>query len=108
MTARIIAMGSEALLEGFALLGVETHADPSPEAVETLLTDLVNSDARALVFMEHDLARRAGHALTRIRREGGRIVVSEIPPLQAPADYRPPVEELVLRVLGPSALEKRP
>lgn len=108
MSTRIIAMGSEALLEGFALLGVETVTDPSPREVDELLRGLSASDARALVFLEHDVARRAGEALDHIRREGGRIVVSEIPPLEAPADYRPPVEELVMRVLGSSALEKRP
>ena len=31
----------------------------------------------------------------------------EIPPLDAPESYRPPVEALVTRVLGPSALEER-
>ncbi|MDZ7751312.1 MAG: V-type ATP synthase subunit F [Gammaproteobacteria bacterium] len=108
MSTRIIAMGSEALLEGFALLGVETVADPSPHEVEELLRGLAASDARALVFLEHQVAREAGQALEDIRREGGRIVISEIPPLEAPADYRPPVEDLVIRVLGASALEKRP
>lgn len=108
MSTRIIALGSEALLEGFALLGVETVTDPSPRQVDELLRDLVASDARALVFLEHEVARRAGEALDNVRREGGRIVVSEIPPLEAPANYRPPVEELVTRVLGSSALEKHP
>ena len=43
----------------------------------------------------------------------GKLVVRELigvyellsAPLEAPADYRPPVEDLVLRVLGPHALE---
>ncbi|MDX1644383.1 MAG: V-type ATP synthase subunit F [Thermoanaerobaculia bacterium] len=107
MTIRIIAMGSEALLEGFALLGVETLANPTPEQVEELLGSLIESDGRALVFLEHKLAQQGGTALDRIRREGGRIVISEIPPLQSPADYRPPVEDLVLRVLGSAALERQ-
>jgi len=34
--------------------------------------------------------------------------VTEVPPLHAPEAYHPQVEELVLRVLGPSALEGQP
>jgi vacuolar-type H+-ATPase subunit F/Vma7 len=104
---RIIALGSQALAEGFALLGAETHADATPEDVERVLKGLVRAREKALVFIEHTLARADIPSLGQVRREGGRIVVSEVPPLHTPADYRPPVEELVTRVLGPSALEER-
>jgi hypothetical protein len=38
--------------------------------------------------------------------EGGRLVVVEIPPLEAPHDYHPQVEDMILSILGPTALEE--
>ena len=102
---RLIAIGSEALTEGFALLGFETHADATPDDVEAVLAGLVRSRDTALVILEHELARSGMASLERVRREGGRILVTEVPPLHAPAHYRPPVEDLVKRILGTQALE---
>lgn len=103
---RIIAMGSAALAEGFALIGVETHANATPEELESLLASLVKGQEKALLFIEHDLARSAGPWLRRVRDQGGHIVAVEIPRLHAPRDYHPLVEDLVKSVLGPSALEE--
>jgi len=105
---RIIAMGSQALVEGFALLGFEIVPDTSAEDVERVVAELRHSKEKALLFLESDLACCDSPSLNLVRREGGRIVVTEVPPLHAPEDYHPQVEELVLRVLGPSALEGQP
>lgn len=105
---RLIAMGHAALTQGFALLGFETHPDADREMVESVLEQLLKHREKALVLLEHELARADGVYLNRVRSEGGRIVVVEVPPLHAPADYHPPVEDLVERVLGPSALEEQP
>ena len=104
---RMIAFGGAGLAEGFALLGFEVHSDATGEDVEQVLSGLIQEQEQALVFLESGLAESDSPSLDRVRREGGRIVVTEIPPLHAPADYHPPVEELVLRVLGPGALETR-
>ncbi len=104
---RVVAMGGAALMQGFALLGAETYEDATAEEVERVLADLLRGHDQALVFVESGLVARGGRHLDRVRREGGRIIVSEVPPLDAPESYRPPVEALVTRVLGPSALEER-
>ncbi|MBP7712329.1 MAG: hypothetical protein KA217_07695 [Gammaproteobacteria bacterium] len=104
---RIIAMGGAALVQGFALLGAEAFEDATREDLDRVLGDLLRSHDQALVFVESALVARGGRNLDRVRREGGRIIVSEIPALDAPESYRPPVEALVTRVLGPSALEER-
>ena len=103
---RVIVFGSAQLTDGFRLIGVETHADATPETVETLLQQLVAREQNALILIEHSLARQAGACLQRVRNEGGRIIVTEIPSLNAPASYQPAVDELVRSALGPSALEK--
>lgn len=102
---RLIAMGQAALMEGFSLIGLETYPNATPETLEKVLAELVRGEHKALIFLEHDLARSGGHWLGRVREEGGRIVVTEIPPLNAPGSYEPEVDRLVRAILGPGALE---
>lgn len=103
---RMIALGSSALTEGFSLIGFETYPDATKEDLEELLETLVKRRDKAMIVLESELARSGGRWLTRVRNEGGRIVVSEIPQLHTPGDYHPMVEDLVQSILGPSALEE--
>jgi vacuolar-type H+-ATPase subunit F/Vma7 len=104
---RVVALGGAALMQGFALLGAETYEDATEEDVERVLAELLRGQDQALVFVQNTLVTRGGRYLERVRREGGRVIVSEVPPLDAPESYRPPVEALVVRVVGASALEER-
>ena len=104
---RMFALGSAALTEGFSLIGFETLPDATPEALEELLAELVRTRQKAMIVLEGELARSPGRWLKRVRNEGGRIVIAEIPQLHTPGVYRPPVEDLVESILGPSALEER-
>lgn len=106
-TSRMIALGAAPLMEGFALIGFETHANASPEQLEKLLEELIRTDARALVFLEEALARSPGPWLNRVRNEGGKIVVTELPALHQAQEYHPQVEDLVTSILGPNALDER-
>ncbi|MCK9394090.1 MAG: V-type ATP synthase subunit F [Methylobacter sp.] len=105
---RLIAMGGAALIEGFSLLGFETYPEATPQILDAVLKELVQNQQKALVILEEKLARSGTALLHQVRSEGGRIVVIEVPPLQAPEDYHPLVEDLIRRVLGPSALEESP
>jgi vacuolar-type H+-ATPase subunit F/Vma7 len=95
---------SAALTDGFGLIGAEVHPDADQERVEAVLAQLVKDGSAALVLLESRLSQPAGPWLTRLRNEGGRIVVTELPPLPAPHDYAPAVDEVVRAVLGPEAL----
>ncbi len=99
-------MGGAALIEGFSLLGFETFAEATPQILDSVLKELIQKQQKALVILEEDLVRSGTALLRRVRIESASIVVIEVPPLQAPDDYHPPVEELVRRVLGPSVLEE--
>lgn len=103
--ARLIALGSAALMEGFELIGFETYPDPAPEALEDLFHELLRKQQAALVVMEQGLARNPGRHLMRAQREGGRIVITEIPDILQSASYHSRVESLMQSILGPSALE---
>jgi vacuolar-type H+-ATPase subunit F/Vma7 len=95
-------------MEGFALIGFETYADPAPAALEDLVRDLLQRQQAALVVIEQGLVQNPGRQLTRALREGARIVITEIPALQRAAHYRSRVDRLVESTLGPSALELPP
>ena len=103
-SARLVVLGSAGLAGGFGLIGAEVHADADPATVETVLEQLARSGDDALVLLEAHLAHGGGFWLNRLRNEGGRIVITELPPLSAPQDFAPAVDEVVRAVLGPEAL----
>lgn len=103
--ARLIVLGSAGLTEGFSLIGAEVYPDADSARVEEVLALLVKDGGEALVLLESNLAHAGGHWLNRLRNEGGRIVVTELPPLSAPHDYAPAVDDVVRAVLGPDALK---
>ncbi|HID46671.1 MAG TPA: hypothetical protein EYP34_13070 [Chromatiaceae bacterium] len=102
---RLIMMGDAALCAGFSLVGFETWPEATPQQLDDLLRDLMEQNETALVFLEPALARCNCASLRQLQHRGGGIVITEIPPLNAPRDYRPQVEELVISVLGNNALE---
>jgi vacuolar-type H+-ATPase subunit F/Vma7 len=104
-STRMIAMGSEALTDGFAMIGFETFPDASVDQLEELLADLLRQRVRAWIVIEPYLSHEPGKLLQQVRSEGGYILVTEIPPLNAPDDHRLAVEDLVTSVLGERALE---
>ena len=103
--ARLVVLGSAGLTEGFSLIGAEVYPDATPSKVEEVLAQLIKEGSQALVLLESGLAHAGGPCLNRLRNEGGRIVVTELPPLSAPYDYAPAVDEVVRAVLGPEALK---
>lgn len=106
MATRLIAMGSPELTLGFGLIGFETFPGATRAELEKLLDGLVERREQALLLLEPELARCGSKALDQVRGSGGRIVVAEVPSLNAPGEYHPEVEDLVVSVLGAGALER--
>lgn len=103
---RIIAMGSALLMEGFALVGVETWPDAQPADVEALIGELRRERQPAVVLLESELMHGAGSVQAGAGRGSERIIITEIPSLQAPQEDRPAVERLIREMLGPGALTR--
>ena len=82
-------MGGAALMQGFALIGFETWPDADETVLQEVLTELLRERQRALLLLEPRLARCDCAPLRIVLNEGGRIVVSEIPPLDAPERLPP-------------------
>jgi len=104
-SARLVVLGSAGLADGFRLIGAEVHVDADAARVEAVLEQLATSGDAALVLLETHLSHGGGPWLNRLRNEGGRIVITELPPLPTPQDYAPAVDEVVRAVLGPEALK---
>lgn len=103
---RLIMMGSAELCEGFALLGFETFPNATPKNVEEILSELTQNQEKALVFLENNLSQEPSAVFLHTRSESDRIIITEIPSLNAPNTYRPSVDSLIARVLGAAALDK--
>lgn len=93
--ARIIALGSAALMDGFRLAGVEVLADATGEQVELLMKSLLSGSDRALVLLEEELAANPGPWLARALSEGGRLVVVRVPPLSSASAWRGDIDQLI-------------
>lgn len=104
---RIIVMGGAELMQAFALLGFETWADASDQDVERLMIELLEQEQKAFVMLESHLAQFQTPVLKRIRETGGNIIVTEIPSFQAPGEYHPVIDNLIVQALGPNALEDK-
>ncbi|MGV6825397.1 MAG: V-type ATP synthase subunit F [bacterium] len=98
-TARLIAMGGEALMQGFNLIGFETWPNADEDALDSLLTDLIKKRESALILLEPHLARCECAALQVARAEGGRIVIGEIPAFNQPDHYAPELDEYLHKAL---------
>ena len=105
---KLIFMGSQALAEGFAVLGFETIGNATVEIVETVLAKLLNDKTQALIFLEANLVAKPGPMFLQARTQSAGIIITEIPSLNQPENYYPPVENLVAKVLGPAVLDKSP
>lgn len=103
---RLIALGSAVLMQGFRLIGFEVYADATPDQVEELLRELLKKRHKAFIVMEQSYFRSDLPMLKRVRTQGGRIVVVEVPALEEHEEYHPPVDDLIRRLFGPSMLEQ--
>lgn len=99
---RMLFMGSAALTDGFQLIGFETWPDATPDQLNEVLETLVENRENAFVIIDHDLAKQECPMLDRVRREGGRIVVTEVPPLNDPVNFSGIIDTRVQALLGES------
>ncbi len=104
---KIIAIGNSALMDGFALLGIQTYADAGADVINAVLSELVRNRERALVYLQQDLMSADIPMIQQLRIQGGSILICEIPDLHTADDYQPEVEKLIGRVLGSSVLERQ-
>lgn len=80
-TTRLLFIGGHSLADGFRLIGFETMTDPDPALVNRTLRDLDRSRESAFVIVDDAIMQWDVPMLAQLRKEGGRIIVISLPPL---------------------------
>lgn len=84
---RMIFMGDSNLAHGFRLIGFETWADPSLDEVEKLVRELILRRQNTFLVVDRRIADANLPSILRVRKEGGHIVVTPVPPLNEPDSF---------------------
>lgn len=97
---RQIFLGDASLATGFRLAGFEVYPDAGEAELDDLLEALQTSRSHAFVVIDQDLAESASKRLAEVRREGGRILLTQVPPLNQPDKMHSSVDEHIQQLLG--------
>ncbi len=103
---RMLFLGDAALTDGFQLIGFETWADPSQQQLNQVLQGLLNSRGNAFVILDSRLAEQPSPLLQQIRSEGGRIIITEVPPLNDPENFHSEIDDRIQHLLGTALPDK--
>lgn len=100
---RLIFMGEEALADGFALVGFETHPNPTPRQLDQLLAALIRDRERAFLVLDAAMGASDSKLLDQVCSEGGRIVISQVPALRTPDQFDSNLDRQIRLLTGESA-----
>ena len=101
---RLYFLGEAGLANGFRLAGFEVFPDADIQALEHLLQELRENRSPAFVILDYKLAESDSLLLQEIRDEGGRILITQVPPLSHGGQLRSKVDDHISQLLG-NALE---
>jgi vacuolar-type H+-ATPase subunit F/Vma7 len=97
---RMIVMGEAALADGLKLIGFETWIEPTVETMEQVLNELVEDRWKAFVILGRTLSREESPILKQLRSEGGRIVLTKVPPLNDPSRFHCDIDDQIQTLMG--------
>lgn len=104
---RMLFLGDAALTDGFQLIGFETWADPAAEELEKVLEELLESKRNAFIILDTRLSESNSRILERVRREGRRILITVVPPLNDPDGFRCNIDHHVNSLMSNGDLENK-
>lgn len=97
---RQVFLGDANLATGFRLAGFEVFPDADVAQMDALLDALVASRTHAFVVIDDQLAASDSRRLKMVREEGGRILLTQVPPLTRPDHINSSVDERIRQLLG--------
>jgi len=103
---RQLFVGKANLATGFRLAGFEVFPDAGITELEQLLDRLQATRTPAFVVIDQDLAESDSRRLQEIRREGGRILLTQVPPLPHPEQMKSSVDDHIQQLLGTAGESK--
>ena len=97
---RQLFLGDSSLATGFRLAGFEVYPDADVTRLEQILEQLRSTRASAFVVIDQQLAETDSHVLEEVRREGGRILLTQVPALTEPEEMKSSVDNKIRQLLG--------
>lgn len=97
---RQVFLGDAALATGFRLAGFEVFPDADVAQLDALLEQLQADRTPAFVVIDQNLAESDSRRLQSVRLEGGRILLTQVPPLTSPDAMRSSVDDRIQQLLG--------
>jgi len=98
--SRLIFLGDAALARGFHLAGFEVFPGANIDTLEKLLHELRDKRATAFIILSQDLADAESNVLREVKEEGGRILISAVPPLNQPEAMYSEIDSSIAQLLG--------
>lgn len=99
-TTRQVFLGDASLATGFRLAGFEVYPDADVAQLDQVLDRLLAERTPALVIIDQALGESGSQRLEWVRREGGRILLTQVPPLNQPEQMRSSVDDRIEQLLG--------
>ena len=96
----MIFIGSPALTDGFRLIGFETLTDPDVQNIDALISDLLATRQNAFLVVEQSPILGQSQLLQQVRKEGGRIVLAEVPTLRDPSCLYCDLDKQIDKLMG--------
>ena len=103
---RSIAIGSQALVRGFQLIGFEAFDDPDDQAVRDLVEELQKQQQRAFLVVEQYIANKLRDVFSPIQQEGGDILMVEVPSIHEPGKLDSFLSTRIAEKLGSHVLNR--
>jgi len=97
---RQLFLGDASLATGFRLAGFEVYPDADIAQLDDMLDHLMTSRTPAFVVIDQQLAASGSQRLEQVRREGGRILVTQVPALTRPDQMRSSIDDHIRQLLG--------
>jgi vacuolar-type H+-ATPase subunit F/Vma7 len=99
---RQLFLGEAPLATGFSLAGFEVYPDADVAQLDQVLGSLLASRTPAFVVIDAALAESGSRYLDQIRHEGGRILLTQVPPLTQPELMHSSIDEHIKQLIGAS------
>jgi vacuolar-type H+-ATPase subunit F/Vma7 len=97
---RQVFLGEANLATGFSLAGFEVFPDAGVAELERLLGQLMDERTPAFVVIDQTLAASDSKRLAQVRSEGGRILLTQVPPLTVPERMHSAIDDHIQQLLG--------
>lgn len=97
---RQLFVGDASLATGFRLAGFEVYPDADEAQLDQLLDRLQAARTPAFVVIDQALAESGSRRLEALRREGGRILITQVPPLTHPEQMHSSIDDRIQQLLG--------